>query len=141
MSVPPALKRIVDMFATAPKELRLEALLDYSKRLPALPPGMDSTEMEQVVECATPFFLATEVDTAGKVHIWFDSPKESPTVRGYAAILAEGLSGATVEEITALPADFYMAMGLQDVLTPQRLRGMDAIVSRLKRQVLEHAAA
>ncbi len=50
-------------------------------------------------------------------------------------------SGTTVEEITALPADFYMAMGLQDVLTPQRLRGMDAIVSRLKRQVLEHAAA
>ncbi len=129
------------MFATAPKELRLEALLDYSRRLPALPPGMDSTEMEQVVECATPFFLATEVDDAGNVHIWFDSPKESPTVRGYAAILAEGLSGTTVEEITALPADFYMAMGLQDVLTPQRLRGMDAIVSRLKRQVLEHAAA
>ncbi len=66
MSVPPALKRIVDMFATAPKELRLEALLDYSKRLPALPPGMDSTEMEQVVECATPFFLATEVDDGGE---------------------------------------------------------------------------
>ena len=141
MTVPPSLKRIVDMFSAAPKELKLEALLDYSNRLPELPPGMDSGEMEQVVECATPFFLTTEVDESGKVHMWFDSPKESPTVRGYAAILAEGLDGATVEEVIALPADFYMAMGLQDVLTPQRLRGMDAIVARLKRQVLEHAAA
>jgi cysteine desulfuration protein SufE len=46
-----------------------------------------------------------------------------------------------VDEVTDLPADFYMAMGLHHVLTPQRLRGMDAIVSRLKRQVREHAAA
>ncbi len=141
MGVPSNLQRIVDMFAAAPDELRLEALLDYSRRLPPLPPGKMADGMEQVVECATPFFLATEVDGDGRVHLWFDSPKESPTVRGYAAILAEGLEGATVDEVTDLPADFYMAMGLHHVLTPQRLRGMDAIVSRLKRQVREHAAA
>jgi cysteine desulfuration protein SufE len=97
--------------------------------------------LEQVVECATPFFLATDVDETGTVHMWFDAPRESPTVRGYAAILAEGLQDATVEEINALDGDFYMAMGLHHVLTPQRLRGMDAIVARLKRQVREHAAA
>jgi cysteine desulfuration protein SufE len=141
MGVPPALQRIVDMFAAAPNDLRLEALLDYSRRLPPLPPGMVADGMEQVVECATAFFLATDVDENGRVRLWFDSPKESPTVRGYAAILAEGLDGATVDEVTDLPADFYMAMGLQNVLTPQRLRGMDAIVARLKRQVREHAAA
>ena len=36
-SAPPALQRIVDLFGGAPKELRLQALLEYSKKVPPLP--------------------------------------------------------------------------------------------------------
>lgn len=123
------------MFASAPKDLRIQALLDYSRRVPPLPEHINVDSLEKVHECQTPFFLLTETDDEGRVTIYFDCPPESPTVRGYAGILAEGLNGETAETILALPNEFYQGMGLEDVVTPQRLRGMGAIIGRLKRQL------
>jgi cysteine desulfuration protein SufE len=142
MALPPKLERIVNLFSGAPKDLKLQALLEYSRKVPPLPERFAEhrDQMEQVRECLTPFFLATEV-TDGKVELFFDSPPEAPTTRGYAGILAEGLNGATVEEVLAVPDDFYTAMGLDDAISAQRLRGMWFILHRLKRQVGEAAAA
>ena len=39
MALPGRLQEIVDEFAGLPPELRLEALLDYSRRVPPLPRG------------------------------------------------------------------------------------------------------
>jgi cysteine desulfuration protein SufE len=64
---------------------------------------------------------------------YFDVPPESPTVRGYAAILGEGLRGATPEEVLKIPGNFYQEMGLHRVLTAQRLNGINAILAYLKR--------
>lgn len=133
--LPARLQRIVDLFASAPKDLRIQALLDYSRRVPPLPDSVDSGSLEQVHECQTPFFLHTELDADGGVRIYFECPPESPTVRGYAGILHEGLDGESPEAILAVPDDFYHGIGLEDVVTPQRLNGMGAIVRRLKRQV------
>ncbi|MBW3579576.1 MAG: SufE family protein [Actinomycetota bacterium] len=142
MSSPPKLQRIVELFAGAPKDLRVEALLEYSRKLPPLPPHLEGNRaaMEQVEECQTPFFLSTEVDDQRRVHLWFDCPPESPTTRGFASILAEGLEGATVEEVLDVPNDFYNQMGLAEAISSLRLRGMGAILGHLKRQVREHAA-
>ena len=97
--------------------------------------------MEQVPECATPFFLATEVDDQERVHLHFDVPDQAPTTRGFAGILHSGLEGATPEEVLATPNDFYMKMGLAEAISSQRLRGMSAILARLKRQVAAHIDA
>ena len=141
MTTPAKLQRIVDLFAGAPKDLRLEALLEYSRKVPPLPPDLDGHReaMEQVVECQTPFFLATEVDDDRRVHVWFDCPPEAPTTRGFAGLLSEGLDGATVEEVLDTPDDFYTRMGLAEAISSLRLRGMGAILHRLKRQVREAA--
>lgn len=137
MTLPARLQTIVDVFATSPKEFRLEALLDYSRRLPDLPDRLadDPSLLEAVPECQTPFFLAAEVDDERTVHLHFSVPPESPTVRGYAGLLRDGLEGAGVDEVLSVPNDFYMDMGLEEVVTPLRLRGMGAILDRLKRQV------
>lgn len=142
MAIPARLQTIVDVFTASPRQFRLEALLDYSKRLPELParyvddPGL----LEAVPECQTPFFLATEIDEDGGVHMFFSAPPESPTVRGFAGLLHDGLEGLPAEEILAVPNDFYIGMGLEEVVTPLRLRGMGAILGRLKRQVSEESS-
>ena len=136
MPLPSRLARIVEVFYSSPKEFRVEALLDFANRLPPLPEELAAhhDQLEQVQECQTPFFLASKIED-GKVRLFFDAPPESPTVRGYAGILAAGLDGETPEAILEVDNDFYLNMGLEEVVTPLRLRGMGAIMFRLKRQV------
>lgn len=143
MALPPRLETIVGVLKNSPRQFRLEALLDYSRRLPELPRRYaDHPDLlEEVAECQTPFFLATEIDEDGSVHMYFSAPPESPTVRGYAGLLLDGLEGASAQDILAVPDDFYVGMGLEDVVTPLRLRGMGAILARLKGQIRRQATA
>lgn len=140
MSVPEKLQTIVDTFSKAPKPLRLQLLLEYSKKVPPLPDYLEENRdrLEQVHECQTPFFVATEYPDDEHVVFHFDAPQEAPTTRGFAGILAAGLSGESAEAILDTPNDFYTAMGLGEVISPLRLRGMSAIIGRLKRQVEDH---
>ena len=140
MSIPKKLQTMIDVMATSPKAFRTEALLDYSKRLPPLPDHIDASELEQVAECQSPFFLTTELDDDGRVRMYFEAPPEAPTTRGFAAIVHEGLNGETPEAILEVPNDFFYDMGLAEVISPLRLRGMSAILARLKRQVTELAS-
>jgi cysteine desulfuration protein SufE len=143
MSLPPRLATSVDRFRRAPKELRVQALLQYADKVPPLPEEYlgDRSRLEQVHECQTPFFVATRIDEDGSVRLFFDAPPESPTVRGFAGILWNGLDGADWRDVLAVPADFYGGMGLEEVVSPLRLRGMGAILARLQRQVRERVEA
>ena len=139
IALPPRLAEIVDDFTMAEGREKLEMLLQYSDGLPPLPDWLKGREadMEAVPECMTPVSVAAEMKDGGMVY-HFIVPPESPTVRGYAAILAEGLNGVPPGQVLNLPADFYLQMGLQQVLTNQRLNGMAALVAHVKRLALEH---
>jgi cysteine desulfuration protein SufE len=138
--MPPKLAEIVDEFASAPRDVVLEMLLEYSDGVLPLPEGMSGHEgMEQVPECQTAFFLRAEVQPDKTVRTYFDCPPEAPTTRAFAGILAEGLAGATVGEVLAVPDDLYAQMGLGQAISPLRIRGGAAILSRLKRQVREQS--
>lgn len=136
------LQRIVDLFAGAPKDLRVQALLEYSRKVPPLPPeyAEHPDALERVEECQTPFFLATELTEDERVTLHFDVPAESPTTRGFAGILYDGLNGARADDVLATPNDFYVKMGLGEAISSLRLRGMGAILFRLKRQVRQRLA-
>ena len=136
MTATDRLNRIVEMFADAPKDVRLHALLDYSRRLPELPERLsDHPELfEEVPECQSPFSLIVEQEGQA-VHLYFRVPSEAPTVRGYASVLHDALDGAPAQEILDVPDDFYQRMGLQEAVSAQRLNGMAAILRRLKIQV------
>jgi cysteine desulfuration protein SufE len=134
--MPPKLAVIVDEFASAPREVALEMLLEFSDAVPPLPAELAGHDgMEQVPECQTAFFLKAVVRPDATVETHFDCPPEAPTTRAFAGILAEGLDGASPAEILAVPDDLYARMGLAQAISPLRIRGGSAILARLKRQV------
>ena len=133
-SLPARLEEIVNDFEVCEGREKLEMLLDYARSFPAFPAHMQRPdEMEEVPECMTPVQMAAEVKD-GALYYYFLVPEESPTVRGYAALMMEGLNGSAPEQVLAIPADFYLRMGLQHVLTAQRLNGMAAILAHVKRR-------
>ena len=136
--IPERLQEIIEDFQWAEGREKLEMLLEYSERMPPLPDWLASEHesMEQVQECMTPVFIAADSQD-GKMSFYFDVPPESPTVRGFAAILAEGLDDASPQEVISVPGDFYLAMGLEKVLTHQRLTGISAILGYMKRLAME----
>lgn len=139
--MPPKLAEIVGEFASAPRDVVLEMLLEFSDAVPPLPADLAGHDgMEQVPECQTQFFLKATVQPHGTVSTWFDCPPESPTTRAFAGILAEGLAGASAAEILAVPDDLYARMGLAQAISPLRIRGGSAILARLKRQVAAQSA-
>ena len=137
--MPPPLQSIVDTFQKAPRSLKLPLLLEYAGKVPPLPDGMDA-ELERVHECQTPLFLKADVTDDGAVRLFFDAPQEAPTTRGFAGVVHEGLAGASVDEVLGTPDDFYESMGLAELISPLRLRGMGAILARVKRQLREAQA-
>jgi cysteine desulfuration protein SufE len=134
--IPPKLQEIIDDFNYCVGQEKLEYLLQLAESLPPLPEWLQekSDQMEEVHECMTPVFVFAEREN-GAFTFHFDIPPESPTVRGYAAVLKEGLDGSSREVITAVPLDFYRQMGLQEVLTGQRLNGISAILAHMQRAV------
>jgi cysteine desulfuration protein SufE len=137
MSIPDRLQKIINRFSNAPKELKGQALLQYAKRVPPLPPDYadDPDRLARVHECQSPFFLATELDEEGGVHLHFDCPPEAPTVRGFAGVIREGLEGEHYSVVLEVPTTFYASMGLEEVVSPMRLRGMRSIMAAIRRGV------
>ena len=133
----PRLQEIAGDFGAVPDKERLQLLLEFSEELPPLPARYAEHQdlLEQVPECQSPLFLAVEVDDDGIVHLFFDAPREAPTTRGFAGILHAGLDGPGADEILRTPAEFSSQLGLQDLVSPLRLRGMAAMLARIKRQV------
>ena len=130
--LPPRLQEIIEEFNWCEGQEKLELLLEYSEKMPPLPDWLNKdTNMEQIHECMTPVFVHAETENGGMI-FYFDIPPESPTVRGYATILGQGLHGAAPQDILDLPTTFYQEMGLHQVLTAQRLRGIGAILAHIK---------
>jgi cysteine desulfuration protein SufE len=139
---PEALQEIIETFRSAAPEKRLEMLLAYALNLPDLPEELQGTRdtMEQVDECMTPIGLLAQF-REGKVYYHIDVPRDAPTVRGFAGILYAGLNGATPAAIAATPQDLQQHLGLQNVLSPLRLRPLTALLSRMKRNARTLAEA
>jgi cysteine desulfuration protein SufE len=138
----PRLQEIADEFMALPPGQRLQLLLEFAEDLPHLPARYaDHPDLlEPVPECQSPLFLAVEVAADGTAHLFFQAPREAPTTRGFAGILYAGLDGMSVAEILATPGEFPSRLGLQDLVSPLRLRGMSAMLARIKNRLRSLAA-
>jgi len=134
MSLPANLQEIVDDFAGMSREEKLETLIAYAETFPSLPERFTDQrdKMEAVPECMTPVFLIAEKDEKNGLTFYADIPPQSPTVRGLATILLNGLNGSTSEEILTVPADFYLPMNLQEAISGQRLNGFVGVLAHMK---------
>jgi cysteine desulfuration protein SufE len=141
-ALPAAIAQIRDDFLDLELRTRLELLLEFAQELPELPEHYREHPdlFERVEECQSPVFIFVEIDADRIVHLFATAPRESPTTRGFASILVQGLAGLSVEEVLAVPDDFPQDLGLTEAVSPLRIRGMTAMLARTKRQVREKTA-
>lgn len=135
MTMPSALAEVVADFAAVDGQDKLTLLLEFANELPPLPAELEEAAMEPVPECQSPLFLLVDASDAQNVRLFFSAPAEAPTTRGFASILATGLDGQPAADIMAVPDDFYSALGLAALISPLRLRGMAAMLARIKRRL------
>jgi len=121
-ALPPALAEISEAFLELEEPDRLQLLLEFANELPELPARYAEHPdlLERVVECQSPVFIFVEVDESRTVHLFATAPRESPTTRGFASILVQGLAGLSVEQVLAVPEDYPQMLGLTRAVSPLR---------------------
>jgi cysteine desulfuration protein SufE len=116
---------------------RLETLLEFSDELPDLPENYrarrDAGE-NRVHECQTPVYMWVEV-VNGQVEIYADVPRDAPTVRGFISLLVAALFGAAPADVLAVKSTLLTDLGLVEALGMVRMRGLHAILYRIKLEV------
>jgi cysteine desulfuration protein SufE len=135
--LPERLAEIRDEFLELPEHDRLQLLLEYSQELPPVPQRYEGHPelCERVVECQSPVYIVVDVDPDGVVAMHATAPPEAPTTRGFASILAQGLTGLSAAEVLAVPGDYPQTLGLTRVVSPLRISGMTGMLLRAQRQV------
>lgn len=134
--MPAALDSIIAELQDADRQERIEMLIDLAKGLPPLPDRLAQfkDESHRVPECQSPVFLIAEVHN-DRVALFADAPIEAPTVRGFVAILVEGLNGASPAEVLSVSDDLIERTGMPEILGMLRVRGLHGVLRRLKTTV------
>jgi cysteine desulfuration protein SufE len=129
---------VVDDFQSLEPQHRLELLLDFANELPDLPARYaDHPDLlERVEECQSPVYLFVEV-TDQRVQLFLTAPKEAPTTRAFASILHSALNQQPIDAVLSFDDDFPSMLGLTELVSPLRMRGIRGMLARIKRQVSE----
>jgi cysteine desulfuration protein SufE len=133
--MPAPLAEVVSDFKDVEGQDKLQLLLEFASELPPLPAELEEAAMEPVPECQSPLFLHVDAADRDHVRLYFSAPPEAPTTRGFASILAQGLDDQSADDILAVPDDFYSELGLAALISPLRLRGMSAMLARIKKRL------
>jgi cysteine desulfuration protein SufE len=136
------LDAIANELGEADRQERIELLIDFAKSLPPLPDRLiaHKDSSHRVEECQSPVYLFVELGENG-VSIFADAPIEAPTVRGFVSLLVEGLTGASVDEVLQVRDNLIERLGLPEILGMLRVRGLSAVLRRLKAEVAQAAIA
>ena len=131
-------KEIIDSFNDVPDSQKLELLLEYANALPELPSKYSEHPdlLERVEECQSPVYLFVEVND-GVASIYLTAPLEAPTTRGFASILQLALDNQSSDQVLNFDDSFVSNLGLTNLVSPLRIRGMHGMLHRIKRQVRE----
>jgi len=129
---------IADDFAALRGNEKLELLIEISENLPELPERYLSHPelLERVEECQSPVYLFVEVND-GSVSLYLTAPREAPTTRAFAGILHAALDGQSSNTVLNFDDDYPSMLGITELVSPLRMRGIRGMLARIKRQVAE----
>lgn len=133
-----AAAELLEDFNAIDASLRLDLLLELAEQLPELPARYaDHPELlERVEECQSPVYLFVELHD-GVVSLFITAPKEAPTTRAFAAILHRCLNAQSTAIVLDFDDDFPNQLGITQLVSPLRMRGIRGMLARIKRQVAE----
>jgi cysteine desulfuration protein SufE len=137
------IEEIIGQFQGADYQETLAMLLDYSEALPPLPDEYRDARdagFNRVPECETPVFIFVGVKD-GKVNLYADVPRESPTVRGFVSLLVDAFAGVPPEEVVSAPENLINSLSLDQKLGTRRMFGLSAVYNRIRSEVRKAVTA
>jgi len=159
------LDEIIETFSGVDRELRAQVLLDYARKLPAIPDRLKEQRdagVGQVHECMTPVFVWVEpgrgdeaekqaedglprrssdgAEAGDAFRLYVDVAEEAPTIQGIGGILVAALDGEPLSRYEAVPDDLLEQLKLHEILRMNRTVGVRALVARIKRLAAAQAA-
>lgn len=133
--LPAKLREIVQLFqGVAEQRARYQQLLYYGQKLKPLAQEFCIPE-NKVQGCVSQVWVVCNLAEDGRMY--FETNSDSALTKGLAALLVEGLSGATPVEILKVSPTFMQKLGLQQSLTPSRSNGFLNMLRLMQKKTMQ----
>jgi cysteine desulfuration protein SufE len=132
--IPPSIDRTLRLFRSMGREEKMQALVQYSKKLEPLPERFRDLDRGAftVPECQTRVDIIPEI-RGGLMHFYADlNVRQSPTIAAVLAIIFAAVNGQPPSTTLAIPSDFVSVL-MESIGLASREIGLNAMVTRLKR--------
>ena len=132
-TLPPSIARVLSRFRAMSREDKMQALVQYSKKLEPLPERFEAIDRTNftIPECQTRVDIFPEVSN-GTIHFYADvNVRQSPTVAAFLAIILSAVNDQPPSVMLAIPDDF-VSLVMENIGLGAREVGLTAIVTRLK---------
>ena len=136
--IPPSIDRVLRLFRSMGREEKMQALVQYSKKLEPLPERFKDLDRGafNVPECQTRVDIIPEMRD-GKMYFHADlNVRESPTIAAVLAIIFAAVNGQAPSTTLAIPGDFVSTL-MESIGLAAREPGLNAMITRLKRYARE----
>jgi len=140
-SIPPSIDRVLKLFRSMGREEKMQALVQYSKKLEPLPERFKDLDRGAftIPECMTRVDIIPEMRD-GKLSFYADlNVRQSPTIAAVLAIIFAAVNGQPPSTTLGIPQDFVRIL-MESIGLGAREPGLNAMVTRLKRYAREAEA-
>src|SRR3954468_3150132 len=137
-AIPPSIERTLRLFRSMSREEKMQALVQYSKKLEPLPERFKDVDRGTftVPECQTRVDIIPEVRD-GRIYFYADlNTRQSPTIAAVLAIIFGAVNGQPPSTTLGIPSDFVRTL-MESIGLAAREPGLNAMVARLKRYARE----
>jgi cysteine desulfuration protein SufE len=137
-AIPPSIDRVLKLFRSMGREEKMQALVQYSKKLEPLPERFKDMDRGTftVPECQTRVDIIPEMRD-GRMHFYADlNVRQSPTIAAVLAIIFAAVNDQPPATTLAIPPDFVSTL-MESIGLAAREVGLNAMITRLKRYARE----